>query len=408
VNPGEKIVIFTTYLGSVDTLRRAIESRFPGAGVEVIKGGDHGAKVAAERRFKRPTGPRVLICTAAGREGINLQFARVLFNHDLPWNPMDVEQRIGRIHRYGQAHTAQVYSLVSADTIEGQIFLLLEDKLLMIAKALGKTDEHGQVAEDLRGQILGQLSERLSYDKLYQDAVLDPTLRRTRAELEVAVENATTARRVVSELFQDLEGFRLDEYRAFDDAGKGMERLLTYFREGIEQAGREVLSRGPGLYDVSIHQTQVRITTRRDLAKDDEGTTLLGLEHPLVRRLMAVHAALEARGRALAAGSDRQSSVQGVLTIWRAQMFGVKGQYQQRVVVIGLSREGERSREIEQLATDLRRLRPHDHSTLELRQRLPFVSSTLPAMVRRELEHSGALGSVSSCSLRLLGWIELA
>ncbi len=59
----------------------------------------------------------------------NLQFARILFNHDLPWNPMDLEQRIGRIHRYGQTHTAQVYNLVSAETIEGQIFLLLEEKL---------------------------------------------------------------------------------------------------------------------------------------------------------------------------------------------------------------------------------------------------------------------------------------
>lgn len=53
-----------------------------------------------------------MICTAAGREGINLQHARVLFNFDLPWNPMDMEQRIGRIHRYGQTDTAQVYNLV--------------------------------------------------------------------------------------------------------------------------------------------------------------------------------------------------------------------------------------------------------------------------------------------------------
>ena len=74
-------------------------------------------------------GPRVLVCTAAGREGINLQFARILFNFDLPWNPMDMEQRIGRIHRYGQAHTAQVYNLVLSDTIEGRIFMLLDDKL---------------------------------------------------------------------------------------------------------------------------------------------------------------------------------------------------------------------------------------------------------------------------------------
>ena len=88
----------------------------------MLRGGDHGAKLAAERRFKKPDGPRALVCTAAGREGINLQIARVLFNFDLPWNPMDVEQRIGRIHRYGQQHTAQVYNLVLSDTIEGRIF----------------------------------------------------------------------------------------------------------------------------------------------------------------------------------------------------------------------------------------------------------------------------------------------
>jgi SNF2 family DNA or RNA helicase len=80
----------------------------------------------------------VLVCTAAGREGINLQFARILFNYDLPWNPMDLEQRIGRIHRYGQESTAQVYNLVAADTIEGQIYLLLEEKLNDIARTLAK------------------------------------------------------------------------------------------------------------------------------------------------------------------------------------------------------------------------------------------------------------------------------
>ncbi len=70
---------------------------------------------------------------------------------------MDLEQRIGRIHRYGQKDTAQVYNLVATDTIEGKIFLLLEEKLHGIAQTLGKLDDNGQIAEDLRGQVLGQL-----------------------------------------------------------------------------------------------------------------------------------------------------------------------------------------------------------------------------------------------------------
>ena len=83
-NANEKIVIFATYLGTVDLLAREIEATYPGQGVVVLRGGDHGAKATAERRFKFKDGPRVLVCTAAGREGINLQFARVLFNFDLP------------------------------------------------------------------------------------------------------------------------------------------------------------------------------------------------------------------------------------------------------------------------------------------------------------------------------------
>ena len=150
-------MIFATYLATVDLLSREIEAAYPGQGVVVLRGGDHGMKLAAEKRFRKPDGPRVLVCTAAGREGINLQFARVLFNFDLPWNPMDLEQRIGRIHRYGQKDTAQVYNLVLSDTIEGSIFLLLTEKLMEIAKTLGKVDENGNVTEDLRAQILGAI-----------------------------------------------------------------------------------------------------------------------------------------------------------------------------------------------------------------------------------------------------------
>ena len=85
-DPSEKIVVFATYLGTVDLIAREINQTFPGQGVVVLRGGDHGAKLAAERKFRKKDGPRVMVCTAAGREGINLQFARILFNFDLPWN----------------------------------------------------------------------------------------------------------------------------------------------------------------------------------------------------------------------------------------------------------------------------------------------------------------------------------
>lgn len=286
-NPDEKVVVFATYLGSVEALRTALDQAFPGKGVEVLKDGDHGAKLAAEKRFKSPSGPRVLISTAAGREGINLQFARVLFNYDMPCNPMDLAQRIGRIHRYGQKYTAQVYNFVAVDTIEGEIYLLLEEKLLEIARTLGKVDENGQLPQDLRGQILGQLTERISYDRLYQEAVRDPTLRRSRQEIEVALENATLARHVVFELFQDLEGFNLADYRAVDDRGEAMARLRHFVATAVELEGQRITEEGAGEFSLYLSDgIRLRFTADRDRAIAHEQLQLLGLEHPVVRSFL--------------------------------------------------------------------------------------------------------------------------
>src|SRR5690606_27621715 len=119
----------------------------------------------------------------------------------------------------------------------GKIFLLLDDKLKEIAKTLGKVDEHGEVAEDLRSQILGQLSERLSYESLYAQAISDPELKRTRLELEQALSNASEARNVVYELFQDLDGFSLDDYQPFSDTSEGMDQIVRFVRSAAEEDG---------------------------------------------------------------------------------------------------------------------------------------------------------------------------
>lgn len=406
VHPREKIVVFTTYLGSVDSLQAAIENVFPKAGVEILKGGDHGAKLAAERRFKRPDGPSLLICTAAGREGINLQFARVLFNHDLPWNPMDLEQRIGRIHRYGQVHTAQVYNLVSGDTIEGQIFLLLEQKLLEIAKTLGKVDEFGQIAEDLRGQILGQLSERLSYDRLYQDAVRDPRLVRTRQELEVAVDNARAAREIVWELFQDLEGFRLDEYKKMDDGGEAMARLVRYFQIALARKGAKCIRVSDINFEVrNGNDSAFRVTTDRQAAKEDEHTSLLGLEHPVLRQLLEDDRQLEASARGLCASSN---GAKGVLTVWHVSLQDAAQRFVQKVIPIGLDDQGKRSKAIEVMAPALGSLSPASDSIFTPAERTELASTVIPDMLRRDLTHKGLLSELVTMSWKLLAWVELS
>lgn len=404
-NPSEKVVIFATYLGTVDLLSREIEATYPGQGVVVLRGGDHGAKLAAERRFRRADGPRVLVCTAAGREGINLQFARVLFNFDLPWNPMDVEQRIGRIHRYGQRDTAQVYNLVLSDTIEGRIFLLLDTKLTEIARALGKVNDQGNVAEDLRTQILGQLSERLSYERLYREALSDPELRRTQLELEAALANAREAREVVFELFQDLEGFSLDDYRPFADLDASMARLVSFLREACRDDDLELRSLDrsrSALFDADGREL-LRFTTDRDVARETE-IDLLGLDHPLVAAALA---RLRSTPPEQLGASLRGDGVAGVLTLWFVEAQGREGDHRSHVQVIATSPDGERNPAMERWMDDLSRFAPAPPK-MRPEERFRLLRDTAEPMLERELHRIGLVPENGGYTARLIGWLEIA
>ena len=408
-NQNEKVVIFATYLGTVDLIGREIEAVYPGQGVVVLRGGDHGSKVAAEKRFKQKDGPRVMVCTAAGREGINLQFARVLFNFDLPWNPMDVEQRIGRIHRYGQAHTAQVYNLVLSDTIEGKIFLLLNDKLEAIAKTLGKIDENGRIAEDLRAQILGQLSERLSYERLYQEALSDPELKRTELELEAALANASEARKVVFELFQDLDGFSLDEYKPFADITEGLDRISNFLQTACAADSYNVRRIAAEVFEVngSAGQGSMRFTTSREMALGLDDVRLLGLDDPLVAAFLAKWQHAPPEGLAVCVRSpELRGGAPLVLTWWSVEVRRDKGNRALYLIPIGIDRDGNRSPVLEKRGEEVFKLKTTtSQSDLALRRTL--LREKFEPMLSRELEHRGILKNSGGYMAEMIAWIEL-
>lgn len=405
-NRDEKIVIFATYLGTVDMIAREIEQTFPGQGVTVLRGGDHGAKVAAERRFRQKDGPRVLVCTAAGREGINLQFARILFNFDLPWNPMDMEQRIGRIHRYGQNHTAQVYNLVLSDTIEGRIFLLLDEKLTEIARTVGKMDEQGNVAEDLRAQILGQLSERLNYDRLYQEALSDPELKRTKVELEAALSNSKEARQVVFDLFQDLEGFSLDDYKPFSDVTTSMDRLVRFFSAAVAERQQKLVPAGDGAYElVNADGTRLaRFTLNREAATQQDDLQLMGLDHPLVQEELGRWRALPPEEVGIAVTGDVDEPV--LLSLWMVEALTGKGERRVFVQPIAVKKDGTRVPAVERLCDQYLQAAPAG-PVFQPEERLELFARAVEPTLQRELKHRGAANGDGSYSAELIGYIEI-
>lgn len=405
-NASEKIVIFATYLGTVDLIAREIEQAYPGQGVVVLRGGDHGAKLAAERKFRLKDGPRVLVCTAAGREGLNLQFARILFNFDLPWNPMDMEQRIGRIHRYGQNHTAQVYNLVLSDTIEGRIFLMLDEKLTEIAKTVGKVDDQGNVAEDLRAQILGQLSERLNYDRLYQEALSDPELKRTQVELEAALSNSREARQVVFDLFQDLEGFSLDDYKPFSDVSSSLDRLVRFLSAAVADRQQRLVKIDDETYDLVMVDGAcwAQFTLSRDTATSGDDMDLMGLDHPLVQEEIGRWRSLPPEEIGIAVAGDVEETV--LLSFWMVEASTGNGDRRVVVQPIAVKQDGTRVPAVE---------RQSEHYLQALtttpnfspKQRLDIFSRAVELTLQRELKHKGAANGDASYSADLIGYVEI-
>ncbi len=402
-NPKERVVIFATYLRTVEMLGEQIEQAYPGQGVVVLKGGDHGSKLAAERRFKQSDGPRVMICTAAGREGINLQHSRILFNFDLPWNPMDVEQRIGRIHRYGQQDTAQVYNLVLGDTIEGKIFLLLDEKLEDIAKAVGKVDEHGEIGEDLRAQILGQLSERINYQQLYSTALQDPELKRTRLELNAAMDNAAAAKDAVFELFQDLDRFSLDDYAPLADTNEAMQRLIEFILKAAALRGYQFEKGAEGIYRLydSRHQQINTFVSDRGDATNDDAVELLGLDHPLIAEMLDSWSNQLAENLGVAVSSpDGQT---GAISLWLVETHSDKGQTLRHVIKLAINQAGDRvpswERQVGQILAQPISSRDStgNEKLLEL----------MEAVLEREIRHRGAAAQGQPYSASLIGWVTV-
>jgi SNF2 family DNA or RNA helicase len=148
---GEKILVFTEFR---ETQRR-LKERLDEAGVETVlfHGGmsrDQRAEAVLRFHGEAP----VMISTESGCEGQNLQFCHVLVNYDLPWNPMRLEQRIGRLHRLGQQREVHVFNLAAAGTIEADLLDLLANKIRMFELVVGELD-----------LILGHAADESSFER---------------------------------------------------------------------------------------------------------------------------------------------------------------------------------------------------------------------------------------------------
>ncbi|WP_099158489.1 DEAD/DEAH box helicase [Virgibacillus ndiopensis] len=136
-NSDEKVIIFTEYRATQLYLQWYLQQNNI-TSVPFRGGFKSGKKDWMKQLFKNHA--QVLIATEAGGEGINLQFCNHLINYDLPWNPMRIEQRIGRIHRYGQEKDVHIYNMAIRETVEEHIMNLLYEKIKLFEQVIGNLD----------------------------------------------------------------------------------------------------------------------------------------------------------------------------------------------------------------------------------------------------------------------------
>ncbi|MGA2924894.1 MAG: SNF2-related protein [Solirubrobacteraceae bacterium] len=144
---GEKVIVFTAFRRTLQALGALLDDH--GFDVAIYHGSlSRHEKDGAVARFADAT--PVLLSTEAAGEGRNLQFCHSMINFDLPWNPMQIEQRLGRIHRIGQVHDVQLTNLVSRATIEDRLLEVLQAKINLFELVVGELDMIlGRVADDL-------------------------------------------------------------------------------------------------------------------------------------------------------------------------------------------------------------------------------------------------------------------
>jgi ERCC4-related helicase len=193
--PNEKVLIFTEFRETQSYLAQRIEGR--GWHVNVFHGQQKPLdKDRSVERFRDEAGPQVLICTEAGGEGRNFQFCHLLVNYDLPWNPMRVEQRIGRVDRIGQTEIVQVFNLWVKGTIEERVLNVLERRINVFEDTVGGLDP-----------ILGETEKDLRKILRLAEADRDRELSRLEDQLEMQVKNARSAEQQLRDFIMDTKSF---------------------------------------------------------------------------------------------------------------------------------------------------------------------------------------------------------
>lgn len=305
-DPSLKVIVFTEFISTQEMLKDFLTMR--GFTVATINGHKTlDERIEAQRFFRDKAD--VLISTEAGGEGLNLQFCHIVINYDLPWNPMRLEQRIGRVDRIGQKNTVKVYNLVLEDSIEDRIQQLLEEKLKTILKDFG-VDKISDVLDSEVGEKI--------FNKIYSEAALDPgktpkLLEDFMKELEAMAREKIDITKLISvNINPEEQKENLRKSKKFEEL---LERtVLSYVKHYGGKVSKGIFGWNI-LWPDGTMMEEVSFTSGDTLLEDR--SRILGINHPKVKEIIELSQPItNLRSSALVKIRGLSPGLAGIWSLW--------------------------------------------------------------------------------------------
>ena len=417
-DPEAKVLLFTQFRGTQRFLQEQLSAQ--GWGVNLFHGQmNPQEKDNSVERFRNDSGPQILISTEAGGEGRNFQFCHILVNYDLPWNPMLVEQRIGRVDRIGQEHAVSIFNLWVKDTIEERVLDVLEKRIRVFEETVGGLDPIlGDTEDNIRDilRIAGEKQEEAfeEFGRRMEDRVRDA--RAADTKLGDFIMDTKSYRREIAEQIagqpspignDDLERFigqLLSDVRTYIRRRNGYFEL--FFRGEIVDSQRTLFAGGP----------RRRAVFRPDLRPDAEDVEFMAFGHPIIDAIVARVLGEEYEGvtgtRRIPAGYDLAPCAGWLFTY----QFTIPGpRSEERLVPVFVSDDGNASVDIGQSL--VRRAYRFDSNEEEIKSAdIPdnlemlepiasLIAETRREQIQRQAE-SQAVGRVDQEVSRLTKWFD--
>jgi superfamily II DNA or RNA helicase len=271
-----KILIFTEFR----TTQKMLLDFFKSKGYKCS--GINGSQDLDERKralsnFKNDN--QILVATDAAGESLNMQFCHIVFNYDLPWNPMMIEQRIGRVDRIGQKEKVQAYNMLTNNSVDLRVYEVIEEKLNNIIEQLGI---------DKTSDVLDSAIDMKKVNKLYLQSLLDPE------KFEFAGEKWLHEIKAKLREYQSTEGILPNVEESEIEHKKAAEIKHSPLPQWLESLISEYVISNGGIIkknllrytDIKLNENNRRITFDAEIALDNPGIEHLTLQHDWVRKIL--------------------------------------------------------------------------------------------------------------------------